>query len=605
MAYLQFEALGIPKVKTELSVSYADHNMLQSSFENADDHRFLQTAAAKYGIYFSKPGNGICHQVHLERFAVPGKTLLGSDSHTPTAGGLGMLAIGAGGLDVAVAMGGGPFYLKMPKVVLVKLSGKLNPWVTSKDVILELLRRLTVKGGTGKIMEYSGDGVKTLSATERATITNMGAELGATTSIFPSDENTKRYMIAQERGEDWIPLEADPDAEYDEIVEINLSELEPLVAKPHSPDNVSKVKDIAGLKVQQVCVGSCTNSSYMELMTVAAMLKGKSVHPDVSMVVTPGSKQVLEMIAKNDALTDIIKAGARILESACGPCIGMGQAPETNAVSLRTFNRNFEGRSGTISANVYLCSPETAVASALAGVITDPRDVGERIEIEMYEKFCINDNMIITPLGDRERAKVEIIRGPNIKPLPIGKEMSEIYSGEVLLKVSNNISTDHIMPAGAKILPLRSNIPAISEYVFSRVDSDFSRRAKEKGGGIVIGGENYGQGSSREHAALAPMYLGLKVVIVKSFARIHLANLINFGILPLSFSNVDDYEKIDQGDKLEFSDLKKHIKMDEPVVLKNKTKNIEILCNYSLSERQKNILFAGGLLQFTKSAKNL
>ena len=605
MAYLQFEALGIPKVKTELSVSYADHNMLQSSFENADDHRFLQTAAAKYGIYFSKPGNGICHQVHLERFAVPGKTLLGSDSHTPTAGGLGMLAIGAGGLDVAVAMGGGPFYLKMPKVVLVKLSGKLNPWITSKDVILELLRRLTVKGGTGKIMEYSGDGVKTLSATERATITNMGAELGATTSIFPSDENTKRYMIAQERGEDWIPLEAEPDAEYDEIVEINLSELEPLIAKPHNPDNVSKVKDVAGLKVQQVCVGSCTNSSYMELMTVAAMLKGKSVHPDVSVVVSPGSKQVLEMIAKNDALTDIIKAGARILESACGPCIGMGQAPETNAVSLRTFNRNFEGRSGTISANVYLCSPETAVASALAGVITDPRDVVERIEIEMYEKFCINDNMIIPPLGDRERAKVEIVRGPNIKPLPIGKEMSEVYSGEVLLKVSDNISTDHIMPAGAKILPLRSNIPAISEYVFSRVDSDFSRRAKEKGGGIVIGGENYGQGSSREHAALAPMYLGLKVVIVKSFARIHLANLINFGILPLSFSNVDDYEKIDHGDQLEFSDLKKHIKLDEPVVLKNKTKNIEILCNYSLSERQKNILFAGGLLQFTKSAKNL
>jgi len=605
MAYLQFEALGIPKVKTELSVSYADHNMLQSSFENADDHRFLQTAAAKYGIYFSKPGNGICHQVHLERFAVPGKTLLGSDSHTPTAGGLGMLAIGAGGLDVAVAMGGGPFYLKMPKVVLVKLSGKLNPWVASKDVILELLRRLTVKGGTGKIMEYGGDGVKTLSATERATITNMGAELGATASIFPSDENTKRYMIAQEREKDWIPLEADPDADYDEIVEINLSELEPLIAKPHNPDNVSKVEDIAGLKVQQVCVGSCTNSSYMELMTVAAMLKGKSVHPDVSMVVSPGSKQVLEMIAKNDALTDIIKAGARILESACGPCIGMGQAPETNAVSLRTFNRNFEGRSGTISANVYLCSPETAVASALAGVITDPRDIGERIKIEMYEKFCINDNMIIPPLGDRERAKVEIIRGPNIKPLPIGKEISEVYNGEVLLKVSDNISTDHIMPAGAKILPLRSNIPAISEYVFSRVDSDFSKRAKEKGGGIVIGGENYGQGSSREHAALAPMYLGLKVVIVKSFARIHLANLINFGILPLSFSNVDDYDRIDQGDQLEFSDLKKHIKMDEPVVLKNKTKNVEILCNYSLSERQKNILFAGGLLQFTKSAKNL
>jgi len=602
MAYLQFEALGIDKVKTELSVSYVDHNMLQSSFENADDHRFLQTVAMKYGIYFSKPGNGICHQVHLERFAVPGKILLGSDSHTPTAGGLGMLAMGAGGLDVAVAMGGGAFYLKMPEVVLVKLTGELNPWVTAKDIILEVLRKLSVKGGVGKIMEYGGEGVKTLSATERATITNMGAELGATTSVFPSDENTKNYMRIQERDEDWSLLEADKDAEYDLVVEIDLSELEPLIAQPHSPDNVVKVKDIAGLKVHQVCVGSCTNSSYADLMTVATMLKGKTVHRDVSMVVTPGSKQVFEMIAKNNALTDIIKAGARILESSCGPCIGMGQAPETNAVSIRSFNRNFEGRSGTMSSNVYLSSPETAIASALKGVITDPRDMGEKIEIEIPEKISISDNMIIPPLSDAERAKVEVIRGPNIKPLPIAKEMPESYGGEVLLKVSDNISTDHIMPAGAKILPLRSNIPAISEYVYVRIDPDFPKRAKEKSGGFIIGGENYGQGSSREHAALAPMYLGLKVVIVKSFARIHLANLINFGILPLTFSNLDDYEKIEQGDQLEFPELKKQVEANETVICNNKTKGIEIACNYSLSERQKNILFSGGLLNYTKKA---
>jgi len=559
VAYLQFEALGIDKVQTELSVSYVDHNMLQSSFENADDHRFLQTVAMKYGIYFSKPGNGICHQVHLERFAVPGKILLGSDSHTPTAGGLGMLAMGAGGLDVAVAMGGGSFYLKMPEVVLIKLTGKLNPWVTAKDIILEVLRKLSVKGGVGKIM-------------------------------------------VQERDKDWISLEADKSAEYDLVVEIDLSNLEPLIAQPHSPDNVVKVKDIAGLKVNQVCVGSCTNSSYSDLMTVAAMLKGKTVHRDVSMVVTPGSKQVFEMIAKNNALTDIIKASARILESACGPCIGMGQAPETNAVSVRSFNRNFEGRSGTLLSNVYLSSPETAVASALTGVITDPRDMGEKIEIEIPEKISINDNMIIPPLSDEERAKVKVIRGPNIKPIPIAKEMPEFYGGDVLLKVSNNISTDHIMPAGAKILPLRSNIPAISEYVYVRVDPDFPKRAKEKSGGFIIGGENYGQGSSREHAALAPMYLGLKIVIVKSFARIHLANLINFGILPLTFSNLDDYEKIEQGDQLDFSELKKRIKANGTVICKNKTKGIEIACSYSLSERQKNILFSGGLLNYTKKA---
>ena len=604
MAYLQFEALGIDKVKTELSVSYVDHNMLQASFENADDHRFLQTIAEKYGIYFSKPGNGICHQVHLERFAIPGKTLLGSDSHTPTAGGLGMIAIGAGGLDVTVAMGGGPFYLKMPKIVLVKLIGKLNDWVTSKDIILELLRILTVKGGVGKILEYGGNGVKTLSATERATITNMGAELGATTSIFPSDKNTKKYMISQERESKWVPLEADPNAKYDEVVEINLSELEPLIAKSHSPDNVSKVKDMAGTKVHQVCIGSCTNSSYTDLMTVASMLKGKSVHQDVSMVVTPGSKQVLEMIARNNALTDIIMAGARVIECACGPCIGMGQAPETDGVSLRTYNRNFEGRSGTPSANVYLCSPETAAASALTGIITDPRDIGKKITIEIPEKMYINDNLIIPPLKDVERKKIKIIRGPNIKPLPICKEMPDSYSVEVLLKVGDNITTDHIMPAGAKILPLRSNIPAISEYVFTRVDPDFPKRAKEKSGGIVIGGENYGQGSSREHAALAPMYLGLKVVITKSFARIHLANLINFGILPLTFSNPDDYGKIEQGDKLEFPEIKKQLEANKPIIVKNKTKGLELVCNYNLTDRQKKILFAGGLLNYTKIAED-
>lgn len=600
MAYLQFEALGLDKVKTELSVSYVDHNMLQSSFENADDHRFLQTVAQKYGIYFSKPGNGICHQVHLERFAIPGKTLLGSDSHTPTAGGLGMLAMGSGGLDVAVAMGGGPFYMRMPNVVLVYLTGQLSTWVTAKDVILEVLRRLSVKGGVGRIIEYGGEGVKTFSAPERSTITNMGAELGATTSVFPSDERTKQYMNAEDRGDDCVPLEADADADYEMVIEINLSELEPLIAQPHSPDAVVKVKEIEGKKIQQVCVGSCTNSSYIDLMTAATMLKGKSVHPDVSATVNPGSKQVLEMIGNNNALTDIIMAGARILESGCGPCIGMGQAPETNAVSLRSFNRNFEGRSGTMSANVYLCSVETAIASAINGVITDPRNIEEKIEIEMPQKFLVRDNMIIPPLSDNERKKTEIIRGPNIKPLPLSKPMPDEYSGEVLLEVGDNITTDHIMPAGAKILPLRSNIPAISEHVYVRVDPEFPNRAKQKGGGFIIGGENYGQGSSREHAALAPMYLGLKVVIAKSFARIHLANLINFGIVPLTFSDNADYDKIEQGDELSFPELKKRISEGLPVICADKSKNTEIECSYNLTERQKKILFSGGLLNFTK-----
>ena len=600
MAYLQFEALGLDKVKTELSVSYVDHNMLQSSFENADDHRFLQTVAQKYGVYFSKPGNGICHQVHLERFAIPGKTLLGSDSHTPTAGGLGMLAMGSGGLDVAVAMGGGPFYLRMPNVVLVYLTGQLNEWVTAKDVILEVLRKLSVKGGVGRIIEYGGESVKTLSAPERATITNMGAELGATTSVFPSDERTKQYMNAEGRQDDWVPLEADADADYEMVVEINLSELEPLIAQPHSPDAVVKVKEIEGKKIQQVCVGSCTNSSYVDLMTAATMLKGKSVHPDVSATVNPGSKQVLEMIGNNNALTDIIMAGARILESGCGPCIGMGQAPETNAVSLRSFNRNFEGRSGTMSANVYLCSVETAIASAINGVITDPRNIEEKIEIEMPQKFLVRDNMIIPPLSAKERKKTGIIRGPNIKSLPLSKPMPDEYSGEVLLEVGDNITTDHIMPAGAKILPLRSNIPAISEHVYVRVDPEFPNRAKQKGGGFIIGGENDGQGSSREHAALAPMYLGLKVVIAKSFARIHLANLINFGIVPLTFSDNADYDKIEQGNIISFPELKKRISDGKPVICLNKTKNIEIECSYNLTQRQKSILFAGGLLNYTK-----
>ncbi|HHT9112230.1 MAG: aconitate hydratase [Planctomycetes bacterium] len=603
MAYLQFEAMGIPKVKTKLSVSYVDHNTLQTGFENFDDHLFLQSIAKKYGIYFSKPGNGICHQVHLERFGVPGETLLGSDSHTPTCGGLGMIAIGVGGLDVAIAMAGGPFYITMPKIVLVKLAGILRPWVTAKDVILELLRRLTVKGGVGKIFEYGGEGVQTLTVTERATITNMGAELGALTSIFPSDAQTKKYLKMQDREGIWKPLKADPSAKYDEVVEIDLSTLEPLIAKPHSPDNVCKVNEIKGTKVNQVCIGSCTNSSYHDLMVSASMLRGRSVHPDVSLTISPGSRQVLEMISKNGALADMIAAGARIIEVACGPCIGMGQAPPSGGVSVRSFNRNFEGRSGTADAQVYLVSPETAIATAINGVISDPRDFGDPIVIKYPKGFIIDDSLIIPPSEKPE--EVSIIRGPNIKPLPKKEPMPDMLKGDVLLKVGDNITTDHIMPAGAKVLPLRSNIPAISEFVFEKVDKDFVKRAKEKGGGFLIGGVNYGQGSSREHAALAPMYLGVQAVIVKSFARIHRANLVNFGIMPFTFENENDYNLFDMGDTIELPDIKNRLKSKSRITLKNVTKNKEVKITHTLTPREIDILCVGGLLNYQAQICNV
>lgn len=595
MAYLQFEAMGIPRVKTELSVSYIDHNTLQTGFENADDHRFLQTVASKHGIYFSRPGNGICHQVHLERFGVPGKTLLGSDSHTPTGGGIGMMAMGAGGLDVALAMAGQPFNITMPQVVEVRLTGKLQPWVSGKDIILEVLRRETVKGGVNKVFEYTGEGIESLSVPERATITNMGAELGATTSIFPSDQVTKQFMKAQGRQADWSRLKADASAKYDKTIEINLNELEPMIAKPHMPDNVVKVSELEGTSVQQVAIGSCTNSSYRDLMTVAAVLKGKTVHPNVSLAISPGSKQVMTMLSLNGSLADLVAAGARILESTCGPCIGMGQSPSTDAVSLRTFNRNFLGRSGTKSAQVYLCSPEVAVAAALTGQITDPRKLGAYPEIKMPKKFLVDDNLIIAPAEDPE--KVEVLRGPNIQPLPAKEQLPDVLAGEVLLKTGDNITTDHIMPAGAKVLPLRSNIPKISEYVFEVVDPTFPRRAIEAGGGFIVGGANYGQGSSREHAALAPMYLGVKAVITKSFARIHMANLVNFGIIPLTFGDEADYDRIDQGDEL---DLKvKNLK--GTVTLKNRTKGESYQLVHSLSPKDIDILKAGGSLAYAKS----
>ncbi|HHT9138204.1 MAG TPA: aconitate hydratase [Candidatus Wunengus sp. YC60] len=603
MAYLQFEAMGIPKVKTKLSVSYVDHNTLQTGFENFDDHLFLQSIAKKYGIRFSKPGNGICHQVHLERFGVPGETLLGSDSHTPTCGGLGMIAIGVGGLDVAIAMAGGPFYITMPKVVLVKLSGALRPWVTAKDVILELLRRLTVKGGVGKIFEYGGEGVKTLTVTERATITNMGAELGALTSIFPSDAQTKKYLKMQGREGVWKPLKADASAKYDEVVEIDLSALEPMIARPHSPDNVCKVSEIKGIKVHQVCIGSCTNSSYHDLMVAATMLKGRKVHPEVSLTISPGSRQVLEMITKNGALADMVAAGARIIEVACGPCIGMGQAPPSGGVSVRSFNRNFEGRSGTADAQVYLVSPETAIATAINGVISDPGDFGDPIVIKYPKSFIIDDSMIISPSEKPE--EVTIIRGPNIKPLPKKESIPDSLKGDVLLKVGDNITTDHIMPAGAKVLPLRSNIPAISEFVFEKVDKEFVKRAKEKGGGFLVGGVNYGQGSSREHAALAPMYLGVKAVIAKSFARIHRANLVNFGILPLTFENENDYNSIDQGDSIELPDIKNNLKSGGKITISNLTKNKEIKVAHTLTSREIDILCVGGLLNYQAQICNV
>lgn len=600
MAYLQFEAIGIPRVKTELSVSYVDHNTLQTGFENADDHRFLRTIAEKFGIYFSAPGNGICHQVHLERFGIPGKTLLGSDSHTPTAGGIGMLAIGVGGLEIATAMAGYPFYINMPEIILVKLTGSLRPFVSAKDVILELLKRLTVKGGVGKIFEYGGEGVKTLSVPERATITNMGAELGATTSIFPSDEITYQFLKAEGREKDFVSLSADEDAIYDSVVELNLNELEPLIACPHSPDNVVKVKELKDITVDQVCIGSCTNSSYKDLVTVAKLLKGKKLPKNVSLVISPGSKQVMETIARDGYLYDIISSGARILENACGPCIGMGQSPSSGAVSLRTFNRNFEGRSGTKDAKVYLCSPEVAVASALAGKIVDPTMFfEEKISVKLPESFIINDNLIYPPSDNPE--KVEVLRGPNIAPLTIAKPLNEKIEAPVLLKVGDNITTDDIMPAGAKILPLRSNIPAISRYVFYNIDESFYDRAKKAGSGFIIGGENYGQGSSREHAALAPMYLGIKAVISKSFARIHRSNLINFGILPLTFVESVVFDKIDKEDILVMDNFFDSLVFNKEIKVYNKTKNFDFSVKANLTPRQVEIIRAGGLLNFVKS----
>ncbi len=598
MAYLQFEAMGIDRVKTKRSVAYIDHNTIQSGFENADDHKYIQTVTNKHGIYFSRPGNGICHQVQLERFGIPGMTLLGSDSHTPTGGGLGMLAIGAGGLDVAVAMGGGAYYITMPKILNVKLTGRLRPWVTAKDVILTVLRLLSVKGGVGKILEYTGEGVATLSVPERATITNMGAELGATTSIFPSDEATLAFLKAQGREKDFVALSADPDCVYDEEITVDLSAIEPLAAMPHSPDNVLEVTQIGKIKVDQVAIGSCTNSSYADMMKVAAILKGKTVHPDVSLVIAPGSKQVLTMLAENGALADMVAAGARILESACGPCIGMGQSPKTDAVSLRTFNRNFEGRSGTVSAQVYLVSPEVAAASAITGVLTDPRELGEAPTVEMPKEFLAKDNMVIAPAEDG--SSVEVVRGPNIKPFPLNTKMPETVSGKALIKVEDNITTDHIMPSNAKLLPFRSNIPHLAEFCLTPCDPEFPKRAKENGGGMIIGGVNYGQGSSREHAALAPLYLGIKAVLAKSFARIHMANLINSGILPLVFKNEADYDDIDMGDELTIENAPKQIAAGEEITVKNLTKGTNYATILVASDRQKEMLYAGGLINFIK-----
>ena len=600
MAYLEFEAMGVDRVKTKKSVAYIDHNTLQAGFENADDHKFIQTVTSKHGIYFSRPGNGICHQVQLERFGVPGMTLLGSDSHTPTGGGIGMLAIGAGGMDVAVAMGGGPYYLTMPKVCKVNLTGKLSPWVAAKDIILEVLRILTVKGGVGKVIEYAGEGVKTLTVPERATITNMGAELGATTSIFPSDEVTKAFLKAQGREEDFVEILPDSDAQYEEEITIDLSKLVPMAAKPHMPDNVDTIENIGAIKVDQVAIGSCTNSSYMDMMKVASILKGKTVHPDVSLVIAPGSKQVLTMLAENGALADMVAAGARILESACGPCIGMGQAPKTDAVSLRTFNRNFEGRSGTKSAQVYLVSPETAAVSAITGVLTDPRTVGECPVIKMPERFKTNDNMVVSPAP--ENNDVQVVRGPNIKPFPVNQPMADTISGKALIKVEDNITTDHIMPSNAKLLPYRSNIPYLSEFCLVPCDPEFPARAKANGGGFIIGGSNYGQGSSREHAALAPLYLGIKAVIVKSFARIHVANLINSGILPLTFKDPADYDRIDRDDVIEINDAVSQVKAGGEIIIRNVTKNIDIVTETCLSDRQIDMMLAGGLLNYTRES---
>ena len=597
--YLQLEAMGIDRVKTELSVAYIDHNTLQAGFENADDHRYIASVAKKHGIRFSRPGNGICHQVHLERFGIPGKTLIGSDSHTPTAGGIGMLGIGAGGLDVAVAMGGGAYFITLPKMIRINLTGRLSPLVAAKDVILAVLKLLGVKGGVGAIIEYGGEGVKSLSVPERATITNMGAELGATTSIFPSDEVTRDFLRAEGRESDYTPISADPDAVYDATYEIDLSALAPLAACPHSPDNVRRVDELAGMRVDQVCIGSCTNSSLRDLLTVASILKGRTVHDGVSLSISPGSKQVYTMLAECGALTDLIDAGARILECACGPCIGMGFSPSSGGISLRTFNRNFEGRSGTRDAGVYLVSPETAAVSALFGVMTDPRVLGTAPEIKIPEVFKINDNMIDMPASVEDAPKVEILRGPNIKPIPKGKAPDKDLTAEIILKVGDNITTDHIMPAGAKILPFRSNVPKLSEFCFTVCDPDFPARAREKGGGIILGGQHYGQGSSREHAALVPLYLGVRTVIAKSFARIHRANLINFGIIPLTLKNESDYDKLSLGDAVFIDGLAECVREGrDPTLTLASGEKIEL--SLELSERQRNILSAGGLLEYTR-----
>ncbi len=603
MAYLEFETMGIERVKTEKSVAYIDHNTLQSGFENADDHRYIQSVCKKHGIYFSRPGNGICHQVHLERFGKPGKTLIGSDSHTPTGGGIGMLAMGAGGLDVAVAMGGGAYYITMPKMYKVNLTGKLNPFVTAKDISLEILRILSVKGGVGAIIEWGGEGIKNLSVPERATITNMGTELGATTSIFPSDEITKKFLIAEGRGEDYVELKSDEDAIYDKVIDINLSELKPLIACPHSPDNIVTVESLKGTKVDQVCIGSCTNSSLLDMLQVAALLKGKVIDPSVSLSISPGSKQVLKMLSDCGALTDILSSGARLLECACGPCIGMGFSPNSAGISLRTFNRNFLGRSGTADAGVYLVSPETAVAAALTGEITDPRLLGTMPRVKMPKKFVIDDSAVIAPASPEQAKDLEVLRGPNIKPFPQEIPQEDSLTAELALKVEDNITTDHIMPAGAKILPYRSNIPHLSKFCFGVCDTTFPERAKALGRSIIVGGANYGQGSSREHAALVPMYLGVRAVITKSFARIHVANLINAGIMPLTFKNPDDYDKLTQGDKLTLTDIFSGMDNGE-IILKNETtgESFELCCSFT--ERQKAILKAGGLLSYTKNGDN-
>lgn len=601
MTYLQLEAMGIDKVKTKRSVAFVDHNMLQQGFENADDHKYIQTVADKYGVYFSKPGNGICHQVFLERFSTPGDTLLGSDSHTPTAGGVGMMAIGAGGLDVALAMAGGAYYIKAPKVCKVNLVGKLNNMVSSKDIILEVLRKQTVKGGVGKVYEYGGEGVKSLSVPQRATITNMGAELGATTSIFPSDEKTLEFFKSQGREDAWVELKPDADAVYDEEITINLDELKPLAAKPHSPDNVDEVENIGKIKIDQVAIGSCTNSSYEDLMKVAQILKGNKVHKDVSLVIAPGSRQVMEMIARNGALADIISAGARILENSCGPCIGMGQSPGTDSVSLRTFNRNFYGRSGTLSAQVYLVSPEVAAVSAIKGVLTDPREFDIKFTNLDVNEFLIDDSMIIKPAD--VGSNVEVVRGPNIKPFPLNTELSQSIGGKVILKTEDNITTDHIMPSNAKLLPFRSNIPYLANYCFNTVDTEFPQRAKDNNGGFIVGGDNYGQGSSREHAALAPLYLGVKGVIVKSFARIHKANLINSGIIPMEFCDEKDYENISLLDNLEIPNILDNLGSGI-LEVKNTTKGTSFKVKVELSAKEVDVLKAGGKLNYTKNQAN-